>query len=457
MIDGAPKRPPGARSETLTWRRLPLAREIHATRPVPSEASAMLGRNATASVWIVRGAPRDGPSADPKATATRLRVVANPEVKMSAPTERCAYGITRRVSLGSVRSPPNAPAPGASEAPRTPFVRPVPTPSWKPQSATTVPLPLDPASRPDTNVCGVEIVAGAVHVAAEAGPAASRTAADAAVAIRGRRMTGERMRRPEGCGPPDNSGGPSMRVPPLAGLTSRHVGRRRSSFDRRRLAGGEPPTSRPGALLGGASRIAGGDACQLQASIDVSIVTRSDAQVGVLGLDQRLVARVDRLRDRDERESRLDVAARLDPAPRDRHRDVLLALEVAVRRLRGHRHADLRLPGDVVGPLPVEVAVLAALGRADVHDHVDVVELEALRDVGVAQLRPHLGVLVHHREDLVDDLAELLRRGELGAHGQLAFGFGFGLVVRAGRATAVPRAATRHSRARRSSRSPRMS
>src|SRR3954466_2898514 len=90
MIDGAPKRPPGARSETLTWRRLPLARETHATRPVPSEASAMLGRNATSSVWIVRAAPRLGPSADPKATATRARLVADPGVKTSAPTERCA-------------------------------------------------------------------------------------------------------------------------------------------------------------------------------------------------------------------------------------------------------------------------------------------------------------------------------------------------------------------------------
>src|SRR3954453_7337340 len=107
--------------------------------------------------------------------------------------------MTRSVSLGSVRSPPNAPAPGASDAPRTPFVRPVPTPSWKPQSATT-PVPLNRAPSPETNVCGVEIVAGAVHVAAEAGPAASRTAADAAVASRGRRMTGERLGPREGCG-----------------------------------------------------------------------------------------------------------------------------------------------------------------------------------------------------------------------------------------------------------------
>ena len=51
---------------------------------------------------------------------------------------------------------------------------------------------------------------------------------------------------------------------------------------------------------------------------------------------------------------------------------------------------------------------------ADVDDHVDVGELEALRDVRVPQLRPHLGVGVHHPEDPVHDLAELLRRAELG-------------------------------------------
>ena len=45
---------------------------------------------------------------------------------------------------------------------------------------------------------------------------------------------------------------------------------------------------------------------------------------------------------------------------------------------------------------------------ADVHHHVDVVELEALRDVCVAELGPHVGVLAHHREDPVHDLPELL-------------------------------------------------
>ena len=47
-----------------------------------------------------------------------------------------------------------------------------------------------------------------------------------------------------------------------------------------------------------------------------------------------------------------------------------------------HGHLDLGLPVDVVGPLPVQVAVLAVGGGADVDDHVDVGELEALRHVG---------------------------------------------------------------------------
>ena len=125
------------------------------------------------SVATVRAAPSDGPSTDPKATARRSRAVAKARVKVSAATERRAYGMTRNVSPGSVRSPANAAAPGASDAPRTPVVETLPVPSWKPQSATTDPSPLEPASRPKTNVCGVEIVAGAVHVAAAAGAAAT--------------------------------------------------------------------------------------------------------------------------------------------------------------------------------------------------------------------------------------------------------------------------------------------
>src|SRR4051812_11894392 len=136
----------------------------------------------------------------------------------------------------------------------------------------------------------------------------------------------------------------------------------------------------------------------------------------VLGLDDLAVLGVDGLRDRDQRERRLDVAARLDPAPRDRDGDVLLALEVLVRDLRGHLHLDLGLPVDVVAPLPVEAAVLARAGGADVDDHVDVLELEALRHIGVAELRAHVGVLAHEREDAVHDGAELLRTAELGSH-----------------------------------------
>jgi hypothetical protein len=129
MMEGAPNRPPAARRDTFTTRRFPLAREIQATRPVPSEATEKLGRNAVSSVATVRAAPSDGPSTDPNATAMRSRFVAKPRVKISAETERRAYGRTRRVSRGSVRSPPNAAAPGASDAPRTPLVAPVPVPS----------------------------------------------------------------------------------------------------------------------------------------------------------------------------------------------------------------------------------------------------------------------------------------------------------------------------------------
>ena len=48
------------------------------------------------------------------------------------------------------------------------------------------------------------------------------------------------------------------------------------------------------------------------------------------------------------------------------------------------------------------------VGGADVDDEVEVLELEALRHVGVAQARTHVGVLVHQREHAVHHLAELL-------------------------------------------------
>src|SRR3954463_9821324 len=142
----------------------------------------------------------------------------------------------------------------------------------------------------------------------------------------------------------------------------------------------------------------------------------SDLQVRILALDDLRVARVDRLGDRDEGQRGLDVAPGLDPPTGDRDGDVLLALEVLVGGLGGHRHLDLGLPVDVVGPLPVEVAVLALAGGADVDHHVDVGELEALRDVGRAQLWSHVGIGVHHREDPVHDLPELLGRLELRCH-----------------------------------------
>src|SRR4051812_14378377 len=252
MIDGVPKRPPGARSDTFTTRRLPLVRATQASRPEPSEPMARLGTNATSSVATVRGVPSDGPTADPNATDSRTRrPVASRLVRSSAAMDRCAYGTTREVAAGSVRSGPKAEAPGRNDAPRAPAGALAPIPSWKPQVRTAVPLPARAASSGEMNVCGAETVAGGVHVAAAAGAAATSEAAAATAARAGNgRMRRERAEGAEGCGE-RNSGGPSMRGPPLAGLKPRHVGRRRSSFDRRRLAGGEPPTSRPDALVGG--------------------------------------------------------------------------------------------------------------------------------------------------------------------------------------------------------------
>jgi hypothetical protein len=183
MIDGAPKRPPGPRSETFTTRRAPLARATHASRPEPFAPIARRGTKATSSTATERAVPSDGPSAEPNATDSRTRVPAGLRfVCRSAATDRWANGTTWVVAPGSARSPPKAAAPGASVAPRAPVAAPLPTPSWKRQSATTVPLPLEAASRPLMNVCGEETVAGAVHVAAVAGTAAASEAAAVATA-----------------------------------------------------------------------------------------------------------------------------------------------------------------------------------------------------------------------------------------------------------------------------------
>src|SRR4051812_22774635 len=181
MIDGVPKRPPGARSDTFTTRRLPLVRATQASRPEPSEPMARLGTNATSSVATVRGVPSDGPTADPNATDSRTRrPVASRLVRSSAAMDRCAYGTTREVAAGSVRSGPKAEAPGRNDAPRAPAGALAPIPSWKPQVRTAVPLPARAASSGEMNVCGAETVAGGVHVAAAAGAAATSEAAAAA-------------------------------------------------------------------------------------------------------------------------------------------------------------------------------------------------------------------------------------------------------------------------------------
>src|SRR3954453_15455748 len=153
---------------------------------------------------------------------------------------------------------------------------------------------------------------------------------------------------------------------------------------------------------------------------------RLGGEVRVLVGDDGAETLIYRFRDRYQRERRLDVATGLDAPARDGHRHVLAPLEVLVADRGVHGHADLGLPRHVVGPLPVQVAVLRLFGRADVDDHVEVWELEALRHVGVAQRGPHLRVLAHHREHPVHHLAELrggpelwlghLEEGSLPAH-----------------------------------------
>ena len=59
--------------------------------------------------------------------------------------------------------------------------------------------------------------------------------------------------------------------------------------------------------------------------------------------------------------------------------------------------------------VPHEVRRLVRRRRAHVHDEVEILELEPLWHVGVAQARAHVRVLVHQREDPVHHLAELLR------------------------------------------------
>src|SRR5215213_422937 len=122
----------------------------------------------------------------------------------------------------------------------------------------------------------------------------------------------------------------------------------------------------------------------------------SGEEMRVLLLEVLAVHPVDGLRYRDQRQGLLDVAARLDATPSDRHRHVLLALEVLVRDVGVHLHLHVGLPVDVVAPLPLEVvAVRRVLGVGDVDDEVQVGKLEALRRLGVAQLRSHLRIRAH--------------------------------------------------------------
>ena len=255
MIDGAPKRPPGERSETFTTRRAPLARAIHASRPVPSEPTARRGTNATSSTATERAVPSDGPSAEPNATESRTRRAGGIEARLQAAPR----------PSGARTAGPASSRPGACARRRTP-----------PRPAR--------ATRRGRRV--VRAVADAVLEAPVRDDRAVAARGGLEADDEGVRRRDRRRRRPRGGGRRDgggergggrgdgggeggstgacsvnaprgrkvaaekNSGGPSMRVPPLAGLTSRNVGRRRSSFDRRRLADGDPSTSRPDALVG---------------------------------------------------------------------------------------------------------------------------------------------------------------------------------------------------------------
>ena len=241
MIDGAPKRPPGERSATLTTRRAPLARAIHASRPVPSEPTAKRGQERdVVGRDRARGAERrpvGRAEGDREAVAARRRRSPGEDQRR----DRAArVRQTRSVSRGSVRSAPNAAAPGASDgAARAASCSPCRcrpgSPSRRRPSRRRSRRPRGRGRR----CAGPRSSSGRVHVAAVAGTATASVAAAATMAARERceRMRRERAAGARGCGR-KTAAGPSMRVPPHAGLTSRHVGRRRSSFDRRRLAGG---------------------------------------------------------------------------------------------------------------------------------------------------------------------------------------------------------------------------
>src|SRR6202035_5226390 len=143
---------------------------------------------------------------------------------------------------------------------------------------------------------------------------------------------------------------------------------------------------------------------------------RSHLEVRVLLGDHGAIALVDGFRDRDQLQSRFDVAPGLDAPAGDREGDVLATLEIAVGGLRGHLHTDAGRPGDLVCPLPMEVRSLIRLSGPDVHHQVEVGELESLWHVGVAQLRSHLRILAHHREHAVHHLTEFLGRCEWACH-----------------------------------------
>ena len=184
MIDGAPKRPPGERSDDLHD-------APRAARPGdPREQAGAVGADGEARDERdvvdrdrARGAERrpvGRAERDREPHAARRRIEARLKQRRDRAL-RVRHDL-RSSRPGASRSPPNAAAPGASVAPRAPVVAPLPMPSWKRQSATRAPSPLEAASRPMMKVCGAETVVGAVHVAAVAGTAAASEAAAVATA-----------------------------------------------------------------------------------------------------------------------------------------------------------------------------------------------------------------------------------------------------------------------------------
>ena len=187
------------------------------------------------------------------------------------------------------------------------------------------------------------------------------------------------------------------------------------------LRGPEAPTSRPIAWFS-----AQGVRPTRPLSTHDVVHRRQTARCGYSASTSVAVAREDRLRDRDQAR-----AAFTSPPDLMRRRasatgDVLLALEVPVGGLGGHRHLHPRLPVDVVGPLPVQVAVLPLRAARMFTTSSTSVNSNRCGTSASRSFGPISSSVAHHREDPVHHRPELLRGGELGAHGSGGAGTGAG-------------------------------